>query len=123
MHEFRAVPNTGSGLSSVPGEPEAEMGGPGEMAFLLALFLLLGFEEEQPTSGVLTSPNYPEAYPNNLQFVQKIQVPEGNTIWIRFTDFECERLADVVWIYTDMNNGTRLGYNTRPDFSEFDWRK
>merc|ERR1711970_870122 len=31
-------------------------------------------EEEQPTSGVLTSPNYPERYPNDLQLVQKIQV-------------------------------------------------
>merc|ERR1719376_485114 len=66
-------------------------------------------EEEQPTSGILTSPNYPERYPNHLRLVQKIQVPEGNTIWLRFTDFDCEHGADYVWIYTDMNEGTRIG--------------
>jgi len=46
--------------------------------------------DQQPTSGVLTSPNYPERYPDNIELVQKIQVPEGNTIWIRFTDFQCD---------------------------------
>merc|ERR1711971_285823 len=46
--------------------------------------------EQQPTSGVLTSPNYPDRYPDNNELVQKIQVPEGNTIWIRFTDFQCD---------------------------------
>merc|ERR1719209_1618727 len=80
-------------------------------------------EEEQPTSGVLTSPNYPERYPNDLQLVQKIQVPEGNTIWLRFTDFDCEHGADFVWIYTDMTEGTRIGYNIDPDFTEAVWSK
>jgi len=77
-------------------------------------------EEEQPTSGVLTSPNYPERYPNDLQLVQKIQVPEGNTIWLRFTDFDVEAGADIVWIYTDTNDGTRVGYND-PDITEAVW--
>ena len=56
------------------------------------------------TSGVLTSLNFPEKYFNYLDIVQKIQVPEGNTIWIRFTDFDCEREYDTVTI-TD-NDGT-----------------
>merc|ERR1719175_21163 len=43
-------------------------------------------ERELPTSGHLTSPNYPGRYPNDYDSVQKIQVPEGNTIRIRFTD-------------------------------------
>ena len=37
-------------------------------------------EQEQPTSGLLTSPNYPGRYPDNIDLVQKIQVPEGNNI-------------------------------------------
>ena len=41
-------------------------------------------EGELATNGVLTSLNFPESYPTS------IQVPESNTIWIRFTDFECE---------------------------------
>ena len=52
----------------------------------------------QPTSGVLTSPNYPEEYPNNLNLVQKIEVPEGNTIWVRFTDFDSEQGNDDAFI-------------------------
>jgi len=78
-------------------------------------------EAEQPTSGVLTSPNYPERYPNSLDLVQKIQVPEGNTIWIRFTDFECEPGADHLIIRD--HDGTVLGtYNVDPGFSEALWR-
>ena len=44
----------------------------------------------KPTSGVLTSPNFPGSYPSNLNLVQKVQVPEGTTIWIRFTELDCE---------------------------------
>ena len=44
----------------------------------------------KPTSGVLISPNFPGSYPSNLNLVQKVQVPEGNTIWIRFTELDCE---------------------------------
>ena len=78
-------------------------------------------EGDQPTSGVLTSPNYPKAYPNNLNLVQKIQVPEGNTIWIRFPFFECERKYDTVTI-TD-KDGTRLGFFDSNFNSHDDWRK
>ena len=55
-------------------------------------------EAEQPTSGVLTSPNYPKVYPNNLNLHQKIEVPEGNTIWVRFTDFDSEQGNDGAYI-------------------------
>merc|ERR1711971_1232523 len=41
-------------------------------------------------SRIFTSPNYPDRYLDNIKLVQKIQVPEGNTIWIRFTDFQCD---------------------------------
>ena len=75
-------------------------------------------ERELPTSGHLTSPNYPGRYPNDYDSVQKIQVPEGNTIRIRFTDFECERQFDPVTIID--KDGTRLGLF---DGREDDWRK
>ena len=75
----------------------------------------------QPASGVLTSPNYPEGYPNNLNQVQKIQVPEGNTILIRFTKFYCEPEHDTVTI-TD-KDGTRLGLFDGGENSDDDWRK
>ena len=41
----------------------------------------------QPLSGFMTSPNYPRPYPNKLDIVQKIEVPEDFKIWIRFSDF------------------------------------
>ena len=73
---------------------------------------------ELPTSGVLTSFNFPELYLVNIDQVQKILVPEGNTVWIRFTDFDCEEDFDTVTI-TD-NDGTRLGFF---DGLDDDWRK
>jgi len=79
-------------------------------------------EEEQPTSGVLTSPNYPADYQNNLNVHQKIQVPEGNTIWMRFTgDFDIERNADWVKVYD--RDGSRLWTSLADEFYEmWDWR-
>ena len=78
-------------------------------------------ERDLPTTGVLTSPNYPERYPHDLNQVQKIQVPEGNTIWIRFTDFDVEREYDTVTI-TD-KDGTRLGLFDIVVYSYADWRR
>ena len=77
-------------------------------------------ERELATSGVLTSLNYPEIYLNGLDYVQKIHVPEGNTIRIRFTDFDCEPFYDTVTI-TD-KDGTRLGLFDGGENSEDDWR-
>ena len=77
-------------------------------------------ERELATSGVLTSLNFPEKYFNGLEIVQKIQVPEGNTIRMRFSDFDCEREYDTVTI-TD-KDGTRLGIFDAGGNSEDDWR-
>jgi len=85
-------------------------------------------EVEQPTSGVLTSPNYPHEYPPGLDYVQKIQVPQGNKIWIRFTNFFCD---SSVWVSLD-DEFTKLGWFTprrkrydQPGMEhvETDWRK
>ena len=58
---------------------------------------------------MLTSPNYPEDYPNNLDLFHEIQVPEGNTIWLRFTELTLEPFADKIRV-TD-RDGTSLGDN------------
>ena len=78
-------------------------------------------EGELATTGVLTSLNFPERYPSSINQVQKIQVPEGNTIWIRFSDFECERDFDYVTV-TD-KDGRRLGLFDGGVNSDDDWRK
>merc|ERR1719391_1391102 len=75
---------------------------------------------ELPTSGHLTSPNYPKPdYPNNYDSLQRIRVPEGNTIWMRFSDFVCEPRFDTVTI-TD-KDGTRLGLFDGKINSDDDW--
>ena len=72
---------------------------------------------------MLTSPNYPEPYPSDLFLVQKIQVPEGNTIWLRFTDFDCEPENDYVEI-TEQEGATKIGeFNRDQGLSEADWRR
>ena len=57
-------------------------------------------EGEEPLSkfGILTSPNYPQDYPNSHDSSQEIRVAEGNTIKMRFTDFNTERKYDYVEI-------------------------
>ena len=78
-------------------------------------------EGELATTGVLTSLNFPEDYPSSIDQRQKIQVPEGNTIWIRFTDFWCERQYD--WVKITDKDGTRLGFFDGGENSDDDWRK
>ena len=53
-------------------------------------------------------------YYNNIDLVQKIQVPEGNTIWMRFTDFDCEPRVD--YLIVSDGDGTQLW--SRPGWSE-----
>ena len=65
-------------------------------------------EEELPTSGVLTSPDYPERYDNDMDVVQWIEVPEGNTIWMQFSHFDIELPYDTVTISDQ--DGSLLGH-------------
>ena len=51
---------------------------------------MVGDEESMPKSGVLTSPDYPERYPNNHDSTQTIQVAEGKTIRWAWTHFNTE---------------------------------
>ena len=42
------------------------------------------------TAGVVTSPNYPNPYPNNLERTHTIQVAEGLIISLQFSAFKIE---------------------------------
>merc|ERR1712168_627781 len=51
---------------------------------------MVGDEESSPKSGVLTSPNYPERYPNHHDSTQTVEVAEGKTIRYVWTNFHTE---------------------------------
>ena len=57
-----------------------------------------------PKSGFLTSPNYPERYPNSHDSTQTIEVAEGKTIRFSFTYFDTEREYDYVRILDSNEN-------------------
>ena len=68
---------------------------------------MVGDEESLLKSGVLTSPNYPEGYPNNHDSTQTVQVAEGKTIRYVWTNFQTEvRQYDYVEIVDE--DGTYL---------------
>ena len=76
----------------------------------------VGDEYAGPRGGAMTSPNYPEKYPNNVNITHTIRVPEGEKIRILFTDFNVGSSsygliskADYVTI-TD-KDGTRLAHH------------
>ena len=49
-------------------------------------------------SGILTSPNYPQPYPNNHISTQSIEVAEGKTIRFSFTYFDTEQGCDCDYV-------------------------
>merc|ERR1711971_172947 len=63
-----------------------------------------GFEEEK--KGVVTSPNYPRSYPNNLMKMEKIRVDEGMVLTLQFTAFNTEQCCDKLTIRDE--NGKTL---------------
>ena len=66
--------------------------------------------ESVPTSGEMTSPNFPANYPNNLHERKTIEVAKGNVINIHFTDFEVERTDPVDYLEITDGDGTLLGH-------------
>ena len=81
--------------------------------------------EDQPTSGVMTSPNYPDDYPNNVNLARTIVVPKGNIIAMQLTHFALEREHDYV-VITD-GDPTRHREEDRTRLAKFhggssDWK-
>ena len=79
----------------------------------LTLTGIVGDEESRQKRGVLTSPNYPQLYPNNRDSTQTIKVAEGKIIYIDFTHFNTEREYDFVTLTdgdgTDVTDQLRDG--------------
>ena len=66
--------------------------------------------ESLPTSGSLSSPNYPSSYRDNLHERKTIEVAKGNVINIHFTDFELESPDQVDYVEITDGDGTLLGH-------------
>ena len=64
--------------------------------------------ESLPTSGVMTSPNFPGNYPDSVHERRTIEVAKGNLINIHFTDFEVEP-AELDYVHITDGDGTFLG--------------
>ena len=66
--------------------------------------------ESLPTSGSLSSPNFPSNYANDLHERKTIEVAKGNVINIHFTDFELEKPDQVDYLEITDGDGTLLGH-------------
>ena len=76
----------------------------------------VGDEYAGPRGGALTSPNYPEKYPNNATNTQTIRVPEGKRIRILFTLFEVGStsygsISKVDYVTITDKDGTKLAHH------------
>ncbi|KAL0171685.1 hypothetical protein M9458_031996, partial [Cirrhinus mrigala] len=63
-----------------------------------------------PTSGTLTSLNFPGTYPNHTQCEWSLRVPKGQTLLLTFGDFDLERSQDCIsgsLTITDTSGATR----------------
>jgi len=57
---------------------------------------VVGYEEEK--KGVVTSPNYPRSYPNDLRKTETIRVDDGMVLTLQFTAFNTEQCCDKLTI-------------------------
>ncbi|XP_063159632.1 cubilin [Candoia aspera] len=67
--------------------------------------------EYTTASGVLTSPNYPNNYPDKMACVYKIHVANNKQIALHFTNFSLESGARCLHDYVEIRDG---GYETSP---------
>ena len=59
-------------------------------------------------SGVVTSPNFPNNYPNNHKKTETIRVEEGFIIWLKFTAFDVEPHSECRYDHLVIEDGTTL---------------
>lgn len=79
--------------------------------FSLFLFTVC-FEEYTDNFGDLTSPNYPNKYPNNLDCVYTITVGFNEQIELEFTNFSLEdRSGQTCFDFVEIRYGLFLHYN------------
>ena len=57
------------------------------------------------TPGVVTSPNHPNNYPNDLQQTNTIEVEEGLIVEMQFTAFDVESSSTCKWDHLTIKNG------------------
>ncbi|XP_054478628.1 cubilin [Anoplopoma fimbria] len=79
--------------------------------------------DDDDTPGYITSPNYPQNYPQNIDCIWVITVPNGEAVQIDFEDeFYIEPTASCIYDYLELRDGSttntgfisRLCGNTRP---------
>ena len=59
-------------------------------------------------NGTISSPNYPQAYPNFVYCLYTITVPYGGAC-LEFTEFNTEQSYDYVTIYEGVTLAKRIG--------------
>ncbi|XP_067326675.1 cubilin [Anolis sagrei] len=72
--------------------------------------------EYTEASGVLTSPNYPDHYPNKMTCIYRIRVENNKQIALHFTNFSLEAGATCSNDYVELRDG---GYETSPLIGKF----
>ena len=61
--------------------------------------------ERLPATGVVTSPNYPGNYPDNVDTTETIKVKEGLVISLQFTAFDIEPHSTCVYDHLTITDG------------------
>ncbi|XP_006816955.1 dorsal-ventral patterning tolloid-like protein 1 [Saccoglossus kowalevskii] len=54
-------------------------------------------------TGIISSPNYPNNYPNNQDCFYDITVRDGMSVQLQFMTFDTERYCDFVYVQDDLN--------------------
>ena len=77
-------------------------------------------------TGVLTSPNYPGNYPNNLEKIEMIEVEEGLIISLQFTAFDIEPYFTCGYDHLTITDGdgttlmdSSCGFSCCPSWSNY----
>ncbi|CAK8694480.1 unnamed protein product [Clavelina lepadiformis] len=64
--------------------------------------------KDNRSSGIISSPNYPDNYYNNLNCNWTIQAPEDKVIAVRFVYFMLEDCSSTIYDYLQINDGEEL---------------